>query len=252
MSKRIPNPGRLVTPGSRSGTSSLSVMDTIREGILSGDYASGERLNEVHLSTELKVSRTPIRAALQALAGEGLLDYAPNRGFTVRAFQLSEIVDAYDIRASLEGVAARFAAERGLSPAEKRIIETTLADGDKLFRRGAFKSGDLSAYRVINGTFHDAVLGATRNRMLAEMIRICHHVPISSSRNIVAFHFNDVRRRHDDHHRIYEAIVTREPWRAETLMREHVASIKASLIRSFQETDAENASGEEQVRPRAS
>lgn len=245
-------PTRLVTAGSRSGTSSLSVMDAIRERILCGDFASGERLNEVHLSTELKVSRTPVRAALQALAGEGLLDYAPNRGFTVRAFQLNEIVDAYDIRASLEGVAARFAAERGLSGAERTIIEKTLADGDKLFRRGAFKSGDLSIYRVINGTFHDAVLGATRNRMLAEMIRICHHVPVSSSRNIVAFHFDDVRRRHDDHHRIYEAILTREPWRAETLMREHVASIKASLIRNFHEQDTENATAGSAAQPRVS
>ena len=51
----------------------------------------------------------------------------------------------------------------------------------------------------------------------------------------MAFHYHDVRRRHDDHHRIYEAILARQPWRAETLMREHVASIKASLVRSFQD-----------------
>ena len=66
--------------------------------------------------------------------------------------------------------------------------------------------------------------------MLSEMIRICHHVPVSSSRNIVVFEYHDVRRRHDDHHRIFEAVVAREPWRAEMLMREHVASIKTSLV----------------------
>ena len=220
--------------GSRSGTRSLSVMDRLREEILSGNHLAGRRLNEVHLSQALAVSRTPVRAALQALAGEGLLDYAPNRGFTVRAFQLSEIVEAYDIRASLEGIAARFAAQRGLSALEKSAIEKSLADGDRLLGRGSFKSGDLSIYRIINGTFHDAVLGAAHNRMLGEMIRICQHVPVSSSRNIVAFHYHDVRRRHDDHHRIYEAIVAREAWRAEALMREHVASIRASLVRSMQ------------------
>ena len=220
-------------PGSRSGTRSLSVMDRLREAILRGEYAAGSRLNEVRISQTLAVSRTPVRAALQALAGEGLLDYAPNRGFTVRAFQLNEIVDAYDIRSTLEGVAARFAAERGLTGDEIKIIERSLADGEKLLQRGSFKPGDLSAYRIINGNFHDTALSAARNRMLGEMIRICHHVPVSSSRNIVAFHYHDVRRRHDDHHRIYEAIVTREPWRAEMLMREHVASIKASLVRSF-------------------
>jgi GntR family transcriptional regulator, vanillate catabolism transcriptional regulator len=72
------------------------------------------------------------------------------------------------------------------------------------------------------------------------MIRICHHVPVSSSRNIVAFEHRDVRRRHDDHHRIYEAVIAQEPWRAEMLMREHVSSIKTSLIRSLSERQADH------------
>src|SRR6202140_3230283 len=199
--------------GARAGNRALSVMDSIREAILGGSVSAGERLNEVQLSKTLAVGRTPVRAALQALAGEGLLDYAPNRGFTVRDFPLPAIVDAYEIRASLEGVGARFAAERGLSPDEKATIECSLRAGDRLLERGSFEAGDLTTYRDINGNFHDTLLAAARNRMLAEMIRICHHVPVSSSRNIVAFEHRDVRRRHDDHHRIYEAIVAREPWR---------------------------------------
>ncbi len=226
--------------GSRTGNRALSVMDLIREAILGGTVAAGERLNEVQLSRTLAVSRTPVRAALQALAGEGLLDYAPNRGFTVREFPLPAIMDAYDIRASLEGVAARFAAERGLRPEENAVIERSLAAGDKLLERGSFEAGDLTIYRGINGDFHDTLLAAARNRMLGEMIRICHHVPMSSSRNIVAFEYRDVRRRHDDHHRIHEAIVAREPWRAEMLMREHVSSIKASLIRALAERNADH------------
>jgi GntR family transcriptional regulator of vanillate catabolism len=225
--------------GSRAGNRALSVMDLIREAILGGAVRAGERLNEVQLSRTLAVSRTPVRAALQALAGEGLLDYAPNRGFTVREFPLDAIVDAYDIRAALEGVAARFAAERGLGAEEKALIERSLAAGDRLLERGSFEAGDRTIYRGINGDFHDTLLAAARNRMLGEMIRICHHVPVSSSRNIVAFEYHDVRRRHDDHHRIYEAIVAREPWRAEMLMREHVSSIKASLIRSMSERNAD-------------
>src|SRR3954463_2263143 len=62
--------------GLRAGYRSLSVMDQIREAILGGSIGAGERLNEVRLSKTLAVSRTPVRAALQALAGEGLLDYA--------------------------------------------------------------------------------------------------------------------------------------------------------------------------------
>lgn len=229
----------------RTANRSLSVTDQIRDAILDGTVSAGERINEVRFSKTLEVSRTPVRAALQALAGEGLLDYAPNRGFIVREFPLSTIVDAYEIRASLEGLAVRFAAERGLSADERAVIEKSLVDGDQLLARGEFAEGDLTIYRGINGDFHDTLLGAARNRMLAEMIRICHHVPMSSSRNIVAFEHRDVRRRHDDHHRIYEAIMAREPWRAEILMREHVAGVKSSLVKSLiergEQTDIVNS-----------
>src|SRR3979490_452473 len=187
--------------GLRAGYRSLSVMDQIREAILGGSIGAGERLNEVRLSKTIAVSRTPVRAALQALAGEGLLDYAPNRGFTMREFPLNAIVDAYDIRASLEGVAARFAAERGLSPEENVVIQRSLLAGDQLLERGSFDAGDLTLYRDINGDFHDTLLAAARNRMLAEMIRICHHVPGSSTRNIVAFAHRDVRPRPQHPHR---------------------------------------------------
>ena len=119
----------------------------MREAILSGETAPGARLNEVRLSQMLEVSRTPVRAALQVLAGEGLLDYQPNRGYVVRQFPLSEIVDAYDIRAQLEGLATRFAAERGFSDEERAIIEQSLRDGDALFDKGHFADGDLARYR---------------------------------------------------------------------------------------------------------
>src|ERR1700722_4201434 len=133
----------------RAGNRALSVMDQIRESILGGSVVTGERLNEVRLSRTLAVSRTPVRAALQALAGEGLLDYEPNRGFSVREFPLDAVVDAYEIRASLEGVAARFAAERGLSAEERAIVERSLAAGDRLLERGSFEAGDLTIYRGI-------------------------------------------------------------------------------------------------------
>lgn len=226
-------------PGStRDGRSALSVTDRLREAILGGEIATGVRLNEVRLSQMMEVSRTPVRAALQALAGEGLLDYVPNRGFLVRTFPLSEIVDAYDIRAQLEGLATRFAAERGLTDQDRDVIERALADGDALLNKGVFETGDMSRYRIINGNIHDTILGAARNRMLGEMIRICHHVPVSSNRNIVVFEHRNVRRRHDDHHRIYEAILSREPHRAEALMREHIAGIKSSLVNSLSHREA--------------
>ncbi len=217
----------------RSATRSLSVADQIRASILSGEFSPGERLHEIRLSQRLGVSRTPIRSALQSLASEGLLDYTPNRGYSIRRFETPEIVDAYEIRATLEALAARFAAERGLSAEERATVEAALADGDALFTGRELKDEDRIAYGAINFTFHETIHAAARCRILVDMVRLCQSVPQSSHRNIVAFEYYDVRRRHDDHHRIYDAILMRDAIRAEMLMREHVASVRAGLVRAL-------------------
>lgn len=217
----------------RAPTRSLSVTDSIRAAILSGTFEAGVRMHEVRLSEWLGVSRTPVRSALQTLASEGLLEYAPNRGYSVRKYLTSEIVDAYEIRAMLESLAARFAAERGLKEEERVAIERSLADGDALLAKGDLTENDRITYGAINFAFHDTIHQAARCRMLGDMVRLCQSVPQSSHRNVVSFELLDVRRRHDDHHRIYDAIIMSEPHRAELLMREHVASVKTSLVRSI-------------------
>lgn len=217
----------------RSVTRTLSVADRIRSAILSGEHAPGARLHEQRLCERLGVSRTPVRAALQALAGDGLLDHAPNRGYSVRRFDTSEIVDAYEIRAMLEALAARLAAERGFSHEQHEAIETALADGDALLAKQTLTEDDRIAYGAVNFVIHDTIHSAARSRMLTDMIRQCQSVPQSSHRNIISFEYMDVRRRHDDHHRLYDAILARDVYRAEMLMREHVASVKTSLIRAL-------------------
>src|SRR5712691_10619616 len=113
-----------------SATRSESVVEALRAAILAGQFQPGERLHEVKLTALLEVSRTPVRAALQKLASEGLLDYTPNRGYTLREFSLSEVVNAYEVRAVLEGLAARLSAERGLSESRRAAISQALRDGD--------------------------------------------------------------------------------------------------------------------------
>src|ERR1700730_17811078 len=84
----------------------------LREMLLRGDYQPGERLSELPLVARLGVSRTPIRLALDRLANEGLLEVWPTGGFVVRAFTLTDVYDAIEVRGVLEGAAARLAAER--------------------------------------------------------------------------------------------------------------------------------------------
>lgn len=223
--------------GPRS-TRTISATDELRAAILAGKYRPGERLQEVRIGASLGVSRTPVRIALQALAAEGLLEHQPNCGYSVRTFNPTEMLNALETRGALEGLAARFAAERGLNLAEQTEIEQILAQGDALLAHGDPPEESRAAYAQMNAAFHDAIHQASDARMVREMLRLTQLIPLSSHENLVAFEYGKIRHRHDEHHRILEAIIRRDGARAETEMREHVGSIKTGLMRlsgGFQE-----------------
>ncbi len=115
-------PGRGVGHGRARGRP-LRVAD--REGaaraadqILSGILRPGERISELQAVETTGASRTPVRMALVRLEEEGLLEAIPSGGFTVKAFSERDILDSIELRGTLEGLAARFAAERGVSARE--------------------------------------------------------------------------------------------------------------------------------------
>lgn len=84
----------------------------LREQIVSGHRAPGDRLNEVEIAAELGVSRGPLREAMQRLARDGLVQVQPHRGSFVRNLVPDEIVELFEVRIALECTAARLAAER--------------------------------------------------------------------------------------------------------------------------------------------
>src|SRR6478735_7389624 len=106
-------------PGSSAGSSADTTRARIRELIISGDFAPGSRLRERELSQSLEVSRVPVREALQQLEAEGFIDTSPRRGATVKQITLRDVNELFDVRLSLEVLAARLAAQaaaRGESP----------------------------------------------------------------------------------------------------------------------------------------
>jgi GntR family transcriptional regulator of vanillate catabolism len=219
------------TQSLQARTRALQVTESVRAALLDGKLPADSRINEVQLARSLAVSRTPIRAALQTLAGEGLLDHQPNRGFVVRAFSMGEIGDAFEMRALSEGLICRLAAERGLSPEQDLAMREALELGDELLAKTPPPADCRSRYSAINVQFHLALQDAADSRLLADVLRLCNRIPQTLSHNVVAFDLPDVRRRHENHHRIYHAVLLREPKAAESLMRAHIVSLKASLMR---------------------
>ena len=91
---------------------SAKVFHSIREDILNGKYQANEELKEKNIGDDLGVSRTPVREALRQLELEGLVHIIPNKGAFVEGVTLQDVKDIYEIRTLLEGLCARWAAER--------------------------------------------------------------------------------------------------------------------------------------------
>ena len=205
------------------------VVDRLREMIMSGELEGGERLLEIALSEKLEVSRTPIREALIILSEDGLVEYRPNRGYVVRTFTLDYIMDAYVIREALEGVACRLAAEKGVSEERYRKMESLLAEADRILNEVGLKDEARAPLREINDHFHRFIVEAANNAVLGQALGIATNIPYSSSRMAHWYKEDDpeglfqLRSLHAQHHAILEAIRAGDGYRAEILMRGHIA-----------------------------
>ena len=88
------------------------VFNTLRQAIITGEFAPGERLMEISLANRLGVSRTPVREAIRKLELEGFVVMIPRRGTYVADISIKDINEVYEIRTSLDVLAAGLAAER--------------------------------------------------------------------------------------------------------------------------------------------
>ncbi len=215
-------------------TLAQNVTDTLRDWILHGEVRPGARLEEIPLAEQLGVSRTPVRAALSTLATEGLIDHQPKRGYQVRAFNMEEIVAAYEVRAVLEGLACRNAASRGLSDEQAQQLKGCLASGDQILASGVLRPEDHEPYQQMNVTIHDTLLEASGNPWVTRFAEQAQHIPFASDRIVLWDDHPIILRSHGDHHRIIEAVLARDGQRAEQLMREHVYYAGIILRRNYE------------------
>jgi GntR family transcriptional regulator of vanillate catabolism len=207
----------------------------IREMILRGELAPGARVAEAPLAEMLGISRTPVRQALPLLAQEGLLTEHETRGYVVRAFTAADIVDAIDLRAIIEGLAARRVAEHGASKTFLRELRECLEDGDAIFRKRHIEESDEARCAEMNGRFHALILQAAGSPILAAALERNNRVPFAAPQAL-AFDktnleqtFDMLHYAHRQHHAIVEALERGESARAESLMREHAIAVKKSI-----------------------
>eukprot|EP01034_Spumella_vulgaris_P007846 gene7846-9995_t len=126
----------------------------LREMILAGELPGGARIAELAIVEKLGVSRTPIRAALMRLEQEGLLQLLPGGGYAVRTFSETDVADAIALRGTLEGLAARLAAERGVDAAVLADAHACLDAIDTTLAPSTLDDVGFSRYVELNARFH--------------------------------------------------------------------------------------------------
>jgi GntR family transcriptional regulator of vanillate catabolism len=207
----------------------------IREMILRGQLSPGERVAEAPLAELLGMSRTPVRQALPVLAQEGLLTEHETRGYVVRGFSTADIVDAIDLRGTIEGLAARRVTERGAPRSLVEALRACLAEGDRILGKGHVEESDEGAYAEMNARFHRHIIQDAGSPVIEQALDRIARVSFAGPQAI-AFDKTSLGRMyailsyaHFQHHLIVAAMERGEGARVEALMREHANTPKESL-----------------------
>lgn len=209
------------------GSQAVKVQLKLREMVLAGELQAGSRITELALVEKLGVSRTPIRAALIRLEQEGLLQQMPSGGFAVRKFSEADVADAIELRGTIEGLAARIAAERGTSDADLERAHQCLDEIDLLLREPVLHEEAFSRYIDLNAQFHALLGHFSASPVIQRELDRVGSLPFASPSGFVGVQANSPKARdmlivaQDQHRQVMQAIAQREGARAEAVMREH-------------------------------
>jgi len=224
----VEDKGRIVViePDERPvrGSSYVAVAyNEIRGLILSGDLPPGARVTVRPLVDRLQLSPTPIRTALAALHREGMLEAQAHRGYFVPQMGRADMLEIYEVREAVDGIASRRAAQ---SERRAALVET-LQD---LLREQArcVAAGDINTYRDLDVTFHETIWRASGNRRILSIsdnllaqVRIGNNISANAPGRLPAAL--------EEHATILEALRVGDPQAAERATRHHVRQASDAL-----------------------
>ena len=196
---------------------------SIRSSVRTGRLVADQRLVEADLTKSFGVSRSTVREAIRLLVAEGLLTQEPNRSTRVRKMSEVEVIDLTRVRETLEGLAARMAAENIGRTGNKEALRT-LFDA----MAASIAAADIETYYDQNEQLHALILQMSCNLPLSRLVK---QLRISAFR--VQFwkvgQTELSKRSHSDHERVIQAILCGNADLAEAEMRRHVGNSVVAL-----------------------
>jgi DNA-binding GntR family transcriptional regulator len=198
-------------------TSADATYIALRNDIVEGNIVSGSKLNEAELSTKYQVSRAIVREAINRLTNASLVERKANVGAKVVTLSLEGLIELYQVRESLEGMAARLAATH-MTQNELKYLQNLLNkhfDSVKDSQSYYQEAGDVDFhYRIVLGSHNQQLISMLMNNIyhLVRMYRV--QMGMAGPRVTTAF---------EEHRNIVQAIANKDAELAEMLMRRHIA-----------------------------
>ena len=209
----------ILLPRDEDGSIRGRVVAMLRAGTL----GPGDRLMEADLAARFRTSRTPVREALRQLEAEGLVSHVPRVGATVRRLDYSEVVELYEMRAVMEGTAARLAARMASAVELAALAEVNLALAE---------ATEPARAAALNRDFHARLLDAARNRFLSQAA-----LGLERTMSILGpSTLGDAARAAaavEEHAAVLDALSARDGGQAEALMRRHIEGAQAQRMRQM-------------------
>ena len=193
----------------------LEVADRLRAMIASSELKAGAWIDEVSLTQELGISRTPLREALKVLVAEGLLRLEPRRGCFVNELSVRDLDDIFPLMAMLEGRCAYEAAHK--------VNDTDLMQLEPLHQQlqAHAQAGDIDQYYATNALIHEAVQALADNHWLSDLVDNLRKL-LSLSRHKSLAYPGRIHESCAEHLAIFAALKARDPDGAEALTRKHL------------------------------
>lgn len=204
------------------------VFNTLRQAILKGELAPGERLMEIQLAQKLGVSRTPIREAIRKLELEGLVLMIPRRGAEVARISEKSLKDVLEVRRSLEELAIELACQR-MTEEDMQALE----EAQKAFK-AAIDQGDAMKIAETDEAYHDVIYHSTRNKRL---VQILNNLREQMYRFRLEYIKDEDKRQilQLEHEKILAALRLRHMAEAKAVARGHIDNQEITVLKNLKE-----------------
>jgi DNA-binding GntR family transcriptional regulator len=206
-------------------TLAIEIARHLREAIIRGELAPGERLNESRITRDLELSRSPVREAFRILEAEGLVTLAPHRGAYVRTLSEHDLREIFDVRLMFETHALRHG-----SPTSEGLVRLRQAMTEA---RAALAAARFEQWHQASLRFHDGLVALALNSHLQ---RLYDDLKISLRRyqiSLIGIPEQQPRRSQSAHEAILAALEQGNMERGVDLVAEHITSLKEALLNAI-------------------